>query len=157
MLRHSISKRQKPVGTHCDFVESLRIVGVESCDPLPHRRVAHRVETTVYQPAFLTIHGEHEGHDARSFSGAGPIRLPESVCASIGSVVRSVPAKGFLAHAVERLAIPVSRRRSPLPRAFRIEIPSHQVVEPSLLEKVHRFPPLGGKRTVRGARRSFAG
>jgi hypothetical protein len=33
MLRHSISKRQKPVGTHCDFVESLRIVGVRVLRP----------------------------------------------------------------------------------------------------------------------------
>jgi len=90
-----------------DFVEIA--VGLRSRTLRPvfaHLRVDRAVDTATFQPAFPTIHGEHEGHDARSSSRAVS---RSSIC----SVVRSGPATGIrarkprlLPHAREKLCDP---------------------------------------------------
>jgi len=97
-----------PAGLRC-IIGALR---TRALRPDSHSlRVNRAVDDHTAQPALPAIHGGTRGHGARSSSRT--VSRP-----STGSVVRSGPATGSLSHAWRSFAIPVSRRRSPLPRAF---------------------------------------
>jgi hypothetical protein len=124
MLRYSISKRQKPIGTHRTSLNRRRSSELEPRGPLPNTYAwpARWIPMRSSQPS-PPIHGEHEGHDARSSSRA----VSRS---SIRFVVRSGPATGIrarklglLPHARKRLIDPryqtkiTSPSRLPLSRS----------------------------------------
>lgn len=67
------------------------------------------------------------------------------------------PSQGFPCSRCGEACDPRFQAKITSPSRLPHRNPECRVVDPSLLEKVHRFPPLGGKRTVRGTRRSIAG
>jgi len=100
-----------------DFIASSARFGLEPCGPLPlHSEWTARWIPPRPSQSSPLIHRGTRGHDARSSSRA--VSRP-----STGYVVRLDPATGFPSHAWRSFAIPVSRRRSPLPRAFRCRDP----------------------------------